>query len=149
MQRLMPNPARSGNGTVDMVGIRMSGTFRCQECIQRYDSERALVMHVKFTHGNKVVRAILLHADATSDGDLVGTTFTGEELFRFPGAGAAAATKAGALRAGIAELLSVHEVQVTLLRDEEELQDDVLVDDPASIIVKQDMGRDAEHMFAE
>jgi len=42
--------AGSGDGTIDNVGIRLSGTFQCPECRQRFDTERAKEIHCRFTH---------------------------------------------------------------------------------------------------
>lgn len=42
--------ARSGDGSVGNVGVRVSGKLKCAECIQRFDSEVALKMHFRFIH---------------------------------------------------------------------------------------------------
>jgi len=42
--------AKSGDGTVANVGIKISGSFQCQECRQRFESERAQELHWKFIH---------------------------------------------------------------------------------------------------
>jgi len=42
--------ARSGDGTVDNVGIKMAGTFQCPECRQKFDSEAAKKLHWRFIH---------------------------------------------------------------------------------------------------
>ena len=33
--------AKSGDGTVQNVGIKMSGSFQCPECRQKFESEKA------------------------------------------------------------------------------------------------------------
>jgi len=42
--------ARSGDGSVTNVGIKMSGEFQCAECRQKFDSEQAKKMHWRFIH---------------------------------------------------------------------------------------------------
>lgn len=42
--------AKSGDGSVDNVGIRMSGNFQCLECRQRFDTEKTKQVHWKFMH---------------------------------------------------------------------------------------------------
>merc|ERR1712176_996581 len=42
--------ARSGDGTVANVGIRINGAFQCPDCRQKFDSERAQQLHWKFIH---------------------------------------------------------------------------------------------------
>jgi len=42
--------ARSGDGTVENVGIKMGGAFQCPECRQTFDSEAAQKMHWRFIH---------------------------------------------------------------------------------------------------
>eukprot|EP00929_Paragymnodinium_shiwhaense_P104755 TRINITY_DN69463_c0_g1_i1.p1 TRINITY_DN69463_c0_g1~~TRINITY_DN69463_c0_g1_i1.p1 ORF type:complete len:521 (-),score=71.27 TRINITY_DN69463_c0_g1_i1:218-1705(-) len=42
--------ALSGDGTLEHVGIRLTGKFQCAECQQRFDSERAERMHWRFVH---------------------------------------------------------------------------------------------------
>jgi hypothetical protein len=41
---------RSGNGTIDSVGVKLSGKVPCLHCNQKFDSEQALSMHCKFIH---------------------------------------------------------------------------------------------------
>eukprot|EP00927_Polykrikos_kofoidii_P058068 TRINITY_DN5237_c1_g1_i1.p1 TRINITY_DN5237_c1_g1~~TRINITY_DN5237_c1_g1_i1.p1 ORF type:complete len:1397 (+),score=167.03 TRINITY_DN5237_c1_g1_i1:77-4267(+) len=48
--QLVDGPDKSGNGTVEQVGVRISGTFRCVECRQRYDTPAALDTHWKYFH---------------------------------------------------------------------------------------------------
>jgi len=42
--------AESGDGSIENVGIRLSGEVQCPECRQRYDTERAMQIHFRFTH---------------------------------------------------------------------------------------------------
>merc|ERR1712151_68654 len=42
--------ARSGDGTLSNVGVRLTGTLQCKECRQKFDTERALGLHWKFIH---------------------------------------------------------------------------------------------------
>lgn len=42
--------ALSGDGTIANVGIKLSGSFPCLECRQRFDSEKARELHWKFIH---------------------------------------------------------------------------------------------------
>ncbi|CAE7596749.1 unnamed protein product [Symbiodinium natans] len=42
--------AKSGDGTTTNVGIKMTGTFQCPECRQKFDSEKAKQLHWKFIH---------------------------------------------------------------------------------------------------
>lgn len=40
----------SGDGTVDNVGIRVSGSFPCRDCCQKFEFESARDLHWKFFH---------------------------------------------------------------------------------------------------
>jgi len=42
--------AKSGDGSVENVGIKMSGSFQCKDCRQKFDSEGAMKMHWRFIH---------------------------------------------------------------------------------------------------
>lgn len=42
--------ALSGNGTVENVGIRLTGTKQCPDCNQKFDTEKAKELHWKFIH---------------------------------------------------------------------------------------------------
>merc|ERR1712190_405102 len=42
--------AKSGDGTIENVGIKVDGMFQCLECRQRFDSDKALNLHWKFNH---------------------------------------------------------------------------------------------------
>jgi len=42
--------AKSGDGTVENVGIKVGAQFQCSKCRQRLTSERAMQLHWKFIH---------------------------------------------------------------------------------------------------
>jgi putative AlgH/UPF0301 family transcriptional regulator len=42
--------AKSGDGTLDNVGVRVSGSFQCTHCRQKYDDQNALNHHIRFIH---------------------------------------------------------------------------------------------------
>jgi len=42
--------AKSGDGTIQNVGIKVDAQFQCPECHQKFDSERANQLHWKFIH---------------------------------------------------------------------------------------------------
>lgn len=42
--------AKSGDGTVSNVGVKMNGTFECNECRQKFESAKAQELHWKFIH---------------------------------------------------------------------------------------------------
>ncbi len=42
--------AKSGDGTVTNVGIKMSGSFQCPECRQKFETEKTMKLHWKFIH---------------------------------------------------------------------------------------------------
>merc|ERR1712079_160030 len=55
----IPNPAlsedvaaaaKSGDGSLRNVGIKLTGAYPCNECQQRFDFERARYLHWKFIH---------------------------------------------------------------------------------------------------
>merc|ERR1712151_1061899 len=50
--------AKSGDGTVDNVGIKMTGTFQCPECRQKFDSQKALDLHLKFQCSTAIAKQI-------------------------------------------------------------------------------------------
>jgi hypothetical protein len=139
--------ARSGDGTLEHVGmnVKPQATFHCLECNQRYTSEKALTLHVKYTHGNRIFRVITLNRE---DSSLVGMTLGGATLFRIE----AFATKVHDLKEQISQGLKKHNqtdaieqlraepLFLTLLTDEKELFDDADIDCIDCVIVKQDMG---------
>jgi hypothetical protein len=47
---LLHPDARSGDGTVENVGIRLEGQFKCKDCRQRFIHQKYLDLHWKFTH---------------------------------------------------------------------------------------------------
>jgi hypothetical protein len=40
----------SGDGSTVNVGVKTDGKFQCQDCVQRFGSEKALLLHWKFNH---------------------------------------------------------------------------------------------------
>lgn len=42
--------ARSGNGTISSVGMKLDGKIQCSECKQKFDTEQALRTHCRFIH---------------------------------------------------------------------------------------------------
>nr|ABV72539.1 unknown [Heterocapsa triquetra] len=42
--------AKSGDGSVNNVGIKMTGKFKCPDCSQKFDSVKAKELHWKFIH---------------------------------------------------------------------------------------------------
>ena len=42
--------AKSGDGSVENVGVKMTGSFKCPDCRQNFDSEKAKSLHWKFIH---------------------------------------------------------------------------------------------------
>lgn len=137
---LGPEEARSGDGTVANVGVRLSGTCQCKECMQRFDTERALLLHVKFIHGDKVVRVIMLRQD---DDTLIGTSVAGEELFCISDV----VTTARSLQAHVAVALECQPLMVTLFDGGSELTDDDAIGDPSSIIIQHDTGLTPETLL--
>mmetsp|Transcript_131909 Transcript_131909/g.328939 ORF Transcript_131909/g.328939 Transcript_131909/m.328939 type:complete len:150 (-) Transcript_131909:237-686(-) len=139
---LISKAARSGDGTIANVGLRIRGACQCQDCSQRFDTEKALQLHVKYIHGDKVFRVMTL---SKADADLKGSSLGGQELFRVR----QASTKVCELRGQIAEALDCHPVFLSLFHHGSELSDDHgnSLDDIESITVRQDLGRDSDHMF--
>jgi ankyrin repeat protein len=45
--------AKSGDGTIDNVGIKLHGKVQCGECNQKFDNEKALKIHWRFIHDPK------------------------------------------------------------------------------------------------
>mmetsp|Transcript_87605 Transcript_87605/g.165143 ORF Transcript_87605/g.165143 Transcript_87605/m.165143 type:complete len:373 (-) Transcript_87605:142-1260(-) len=45
--------AKSGDGSLENVGIKINGMFSCPECRQRFDNERAQKLHWQFIHDPK------------------------------------------------------------------------------------------------
>jgi len=44
------DPTTSGDGSLENVGIRVTGIFQCSECRQTFDTERARQVHWKCFH---------------------------------------------------------------------------------------------------
>lgn len=44
------NSARSGDGTIEQVGIKVTGAHQCPNCRQKFDTKRALELHWNFIH---------------------------------------------------------------------------------------------------
>ena len=42
--------AKSGDGSVENIGIRIAGQFQCPDCRQKFDTEKAKQIHWKFIH---------------------------------------------------------------------------------------------------
>merc|ERR1711862_917639 len=42
--------AKSGDGSTANVGIKMTGSFQCPDCRQKFDSEKAKQLHWRFIH---------------------------------------------------------------------------------------------------
>jgi len=42
--------AKSGDGTIENVGIKMNGTHQCKECRQKFETKKALDLHGRFIH---------------------------------------------------------------------------------------------------
>jgi len=142
--------AKSGDGTVANVGVKLTGSFCCQECNQRFSSDRALMTHVKFTHSNKVSRVCILHRD----GDAIhGMTMGGDKLFQVD----KFSTNVGELKDQIADALrfiategqkaQAHAMFLSLVEGANCLGDDDVVSDVRATIVKQDMGYSAEEFY--
>eukprot|EP00747_Dinoflagellata_sp_TGD_P161806 gnl/TRDRNA2_/TRDRNA2_178732_c0_seq1.p1 gnl/TRDRNA2_/TRDRNA2_178732_c0~~gnl/TRDRNA2_/TRDRNA2_178732_c0_seq1.p1 ORF type:complete len:142 (+),score=29.79 gnl/TRDRNA2_/TRDRNA2_178732_c0_seq1:147-572(+) len=130
----------SGDGTLRHVGIKVTGMNLCEDCNQRFDSEKALSLHVKFFHGNRVFRAFTL---AQNDNTCVGMTLAGNEIFRLE----KYSTVAGELLQQIAHALHTHTMFLELKLGANTLAGKDAIDDLGLIIVRQDMGRTADTMF--
>merc|ERR1711862_645041 len=42
--------ALSGNGTIESVGVRLTGSNQCPDCRQKFDTEKVKQLHWKFIH---------------------------------------------------------------------------------------------------
>lgn len=49
----MVDAAKSGNGTVISVGLKLDGKIQCPDCNQKFDTEKSLSMHCKFIHAQE------------------------------------------------------------------------------------------------
>jgi hypothetical protein len=50
LSKLRADAAKSGDGSVENVGIKTGGKFQCPECQQKFDTEKAKQLHWKFIH---------------------------------------------------------------------------------------------------
>merc|ERR1712194_333864 len=134
--------ARSGDGTIHNVGLKVGARCQCQDCSQRFDTEKALQLHVKYIHGDKVFRCMTL---SKADADLQGSSLAGPELFRVR----KASRNVHELRVQIAEALDCHPVSLSLFQHGSELNDDHgnSLDNVEPITVRQDLGSHSAHMF--
>ena len=41
---------QSGDGTIENVGIKLTGSFQCKECRQRFETQKVLDLHWNFIH---------------------------------------------------------------------------------------------------
>lgn len=41
----------SGDGTMENVGVKVSGKFQCDQCRQKFDTQADVMLHCRFTHG--------------------------------------------------------------------------------------------------
>ena len=53
-RRMEISTGRSGDGTMENVGIEVSGKLQCDDCRQKFDTARAKLLHCQFTHGGAV-----------------------------------------------------------------------------------------------
>jgi hypothetical protein len=133
--------AKSGDGTVANVGIKLNGQCHCAECNQRFETDRALSLHVKFMHGNKVFRVLTLVQDGNA---VVGSNLAGNEIFRVEEFSASE----GDLKQQIADALQTNSVFLEMLQGGQMLDGKGSIDwSLGPLIVKQDMGRTADCMF--
>lgn len=47
---LVDPAAKSGDGTINNVGIKLDGQFQCAQCRQRFSSEAGRTLHINFIH---------------------------------------------------------------------------------------------------
>jgi len=134
---MIAHEARSGDGTVENVGLKVSGHMHCQECNQQFDTDRALKCHVKFMHGDKVYRVIVLNE---AGGEVVGASLGGDEVFRLK----LCCAQVGPVIEQVADALKTHAHFVVLLEGGAELKDVDCISDWSAVIVKQDMCRSAD-----
>jgi len=137
-----PEQSRSGDGTLENVGFKINGTYQCQECNQRFDAEKALKLHVKYIHGDKVFRVMTLSQEGAK---LHGSSLAGQELFQVE----QASSNVGELRGQIADALDCHPMFIAFFQHgcELEYSEGISLEDIESVTVRQDLGRDSEHMF--
>merc|ERR1711924_579877 len=104
---------------------------------QRFKTDRALSVHVKFVHGNKVFRVMSLAQDGSA---CVGMNLAGMEIFRLE----TYSSTAGKLQQQIADALQTNQVFIELRHGENKLGDNDIIDDLDLTIVRQDMGHSVD-----
>ena len=50
--------AESGNGTLENVGIKLDGKFKCPHCRQTFTEDKALQLHLKFQCPTAIAKQI-------------------------------------------------------------------------------------------
>jgi len=111
--------ARSGDGTVENVGLKVSGH-----------------MHRRMP-GDKVYRVIVLNE---AGGEVLGASLGGDEVFRIK----LCCAQVGPVIEQVADALKTHAHFIVLLEGGTELQDVDCISDFSAVIVKQDMCRSAD-----
>merc|ERR1712190_436719 len=123
--------AISGDGTVANVGMKLTGHIHCHECNQRFESVKALRLHLKHIHKSRVQKTIQL----VQDGDeLVCHTLTGDKLLRL----ATFSLEVGDLLEQIAAGLGTASAALSIVQGHEELQRDQVISDFGSVLVRQE-----------
>jgi len=49
----MHKDAKSGDGTIQNVGVKMDGKVQCPICRQKFNDQKSLALHQKFIHDSK------------------------------------------------------------------------------------------------
>merc|ERR1712151_381112 len=137
--------AHSGDGSLAHVGMNMRGTVDCLECSQRFSTEEALILHVKYMHGNRIFRVIMLTQEGNA---LVGMTLGGTTMFRVDQWSANVRELKEQVSKGLKETKGGEAFDetrsdpafLTFVTNEKELRDDVIIEDISSTILKQDLG---------
>ena len=47
----MQDAAKAGDGTINNVGVKMTGTFQCPHCQQKYSDKKSLDLHYRINGG--------------------------------------------------------------------------------------------------
>ena len=50
--------AKSGDGGLENVGIKLEGTFQCPHCRQKFETDKALQLHLKFQCPTAIAKQI-------------------------------------------------------------------------------------------
>ena len=50
--------AKSGDGTVVNVGVKMDGAFKCPHCRQTFSDDKALQLHLKYQCSTAIAKQI-------------------------------------------------------------------------------------------